>query len=182
MQHPSQKSKQSGPFSTAIDIPYTPFSSLILDLQPSMAGQQFVFISANDFGRTDSTDQMRIRSHCMQGKNRKAGSRRSKRNAASKEHQVLSQALNPPLTFPDKSPAFQCSEDARTERPHIPSSSVEGDDDEINPSDLYLSPPFLSSCLAFLPLADELNCTSREYLSECRYPDMFSISTNFILC
>lgn len=93
-----------------------------------------------------------------------------------------SHSMGTPLPFPNNPPQFRGVVDLESERPGILSTTDEGDDDT-NPHDLllYLSPPNLSSNLAFLPLADDLNGISRKYLSECRYHAIFNISTNLIL-
>jgi len=95
---------------------------------------------------------------------------------------VPSHSMGTPLPFPNNPPQFRGVVDLESERPGILSTTDEGDDDT-NPHDLllYLSPPNLSSNLAFLPLADDLNGISRKYLSECRYHAIFNISTNLIL-
>lgn len=41
----------------------------------------FVFVATDEHGKAKKSDTLLIRSHCMQGKNKRANSRRSKREA-----------------------------------------------------------------------------------------------------
>ncbi|KAF2799741.1 hypothetical protein K505DRAFT_413483 [Melanomma pulvis-pyrius CBS 109.77] len=67
---------------------------------------QFEFVPAGDFGKPKSADRRLIRSHCMQGKNKRGGSRRSKqqdRRAAKVPPQTLQTLPNPPIPVPPPS-------------------------------------------------------------------------------
>lgn len=120
---------------------------------------RFAFIPTDEAGKPKAGHRLTIRSRCMQGKNKRAGSRRSRRN---EKTQVVA-------------PRNDISELAARLEVAVKASYRSGKNDGIeeqaraSSSALMNFPSVLSSALALGPYADELDNQSRALLHECTY-------------